>query len=229
MQSRNLLSGIVLAALIAVGCLPAFAHNSSDVFAAVRDVRGQPVRSMLSGQCVLTVWPGNNPDCLGMHREIALADRTVYFEFNKYNLTPEATAKLDSLSNLLRGDKDVKSLSIVGYADRIGSRSYNEQLSKKRAMSVRDYLIAQGFPKVELAKVRWFGKDHPSAKCPGKMSREDLIACLQPDRRVEVEVNYVKTVVHTDGVKHHRMKKKAAAPAGTALAAPAKPAAAPKK
>jgi outer membrane protein OmpA-like peptidoglycan-associated protein len=207
MKSRVLLSGLVLAALT-FASVPALAHNSSDMFSPVRDVRGNPVRSLLSGQCVLTHWSGSDGECLGMRREIALEDRTVYFDFNKSDLTNEGRNKLDSLANILRGDKDVKSLSIVGYADRIGSRDYNASLSKKRAMTVRDYLIAQGFPKVELAKLRWFGKDRPSAKCDADLAREDLIACLQPDRRVEVEVNYVKTV--KTGKK--AVKKKAAAP-----------------
>jgi hypothetical protein len=80
MKSRHLLSGVVFAAVLALFGLPASAHNNSDVFAAVHDVRGAPVRSMLSGQCVLTRWPGSDAECLGMRREIALEDRTVYFD-----------------------------------------------------------------------------------------------------------------------------------------------------
>ncbi|HVY12507.1 MAG TPA: OmpA family protein [Alphaproteobacteria bacterium] len=215
---RVALSGIVLTVLMLCS-LQASAHSTADVFAPVRDARGQPVRSLLSGQCVLTAWPGPDSQCLGMRREIALEDRTVYFEFNKSNLTPEAQAKLDSLAGILRNEQGVQSLSIVGYADRIGSQSYNQALSKKRAVSVRDYLIAQGFRKVEVAKVRWFGEDHPATKCPNNLGREDLIACLQPDRRVEVEVNYVKSV---PAMRHHKKKAMApAAPAGAMAPAPA--------
>jgi outer membrane protein OmpA-like peptidoglycan-associated protein len=217
MKSRVFLSGLVLAGALILSSLPASAHNSADMFSPVRDVRGNPVRSLLSGQCVLTHWSGSDGECLGMRREIALEDRTVYFDFNKSELTSEGRNKLDGLTNILRGDKDVKSLSIVGYADRIGSRDYNASLSKKRAMTVRDYLIAQGFPKVDLAKLRWFGKDRPSAKCDADLAREDMIACLQPDRRVEVEVNYVKTV-KTSAKK--AVKKKA--PAAPAKEAPKK-------
>lgn len=121
MQSRHVLSGVVFAAALILSGLPALAHSTADVFAPVRDARGVPVRSMLSGQCVLTSWPGPDGRCLGLRREIALEDRTVYFEFNKSSLTAEATGKLDSLMGILRDTPDVQSLSIVGYADRIGS------------------------------------------------------------------------------------------------------------
>lgn len=221
MQSRHVvLSAIFAAALVFCG-LPAFAHNNSDVFAAVRDVRGQPVRSMLSGQCVLTSWAGSDAECLGMRRGISLEERTVYFEFNKSNLTSEAQGKLDSLAGILHNEQDVQSLSIIGYADRIGSKSYNEALSKRRALSVRDYLIAQGFKNVSVAKVRWFGEDRPSTHCADNLQRAELIACLQPDRRVEVEVNYMKTT------RMGHKAKKVVMPMASGKTAPAK--AAPKK
>jgi outer membrane protein OmpA-like peptidoglycan-associated protein len=234
MQSRHVLSGIVLAAAIILSGLPAFAHSTADVFAPVRDARGLPVRSMLSGQCVLTSWPGPDGRCLGLRREIALEDRTVYFEFNKSNLTAEATAKLDSLMGILRDTPDVQSLSIVGYADRIGSVAYNEQLSKKRAISVRDYLTSQGFKNVSVARVRWFGEQHPATKCPNGLARPELIECLQPDRRVEVEVNYVRTVrTMPDGstapVHHKKKVKKAPAVTTTAPASPTPSKETPKK
>ncbi len=206
MQFRHVaLCGIALSAALTLSA-PAQAHNNGDAFSPVRDARGAPVRSMLSNQCVLTRWPGMEGECLGTYRHIALEDRTVYFEFNKAYLTPKAKAKLDSLTGILRNEKNIKSLSIVGYADRIGSRKYNAALSKKRALSVRAYLRSQGFNNVNVARIRWLGEDRPTTSCPGDLTRGELIACLQPDRRVEVEVNYEQTVL--GGKKKTYYKKK---------------------
>jgi OmpA-OmpF porin, OOP family len=81
----------------------------------------------------------------------------------------------------------------VGYTDRIGSDAYNLKLSQRRAQAVKDYLVTKG---IEPNRVYTEGKGEanpvkqcadPSPKGEVK-SRAQLIACLQPNRRVEVEV-----------------------------------------
>lgn len=123
---------------------------------------------------------------------IAQDERSVYFDFDKATLTDEARAKLDSLAGKLTSDDQVKRANISGYADRIGTRSYNEQLSKKRAETVRRYLVSRGFIKGQVAQTKWLGESVPVTQCPDDLSREALIQCLQQDRRVEVEIEYQK-------------------------------------
>jgi len=125
-----------------------------------------------------------------VHQQIALEQRTVYFNFNQASLTPDSQAKLDTLSQVLRSDTQVTQANIVGYADRMGSPSYNESLSQKRAMAVRDYLAAHGYVNAQVANTRWFGEQYPTTQCPTNLSRDALIACLAKDRRVEVEIDY---------------------------------------
>ena len=60
------------------------------------------------------------------------ADRTVYFGFNNDRPTDAEQEKLDSLASRLLSSNDVTSTKIVGYADRMGSTSYNEKLSRRR-------------------------------------------------------------------------------------------------
>ncbi len=220
LSRRATIGGLVFAAAIMTIASVAEARLA-DYYKPVRDLRGNVVRST-NGNCVLTRQEGFGPECGGLrkHVEIALEDRTVYFAFNDSSLTDEAKSKLDSLAGILRNEQDVKSLSIVGYADRIGSVSYNQALSRKRALTVRDYLVAQGMTNVNVAKTRWVGKSKPSTNCAGDKKTNDLIACLAPDRKVEVEVNYAKTVVTTPAGKpvHHKAKAavKKAAPAPAA-------------
>lgn len=113
---------------------------------------------------------------------------TELFEFNKALLTPEARSKLDSeVVAKLRDLKEVRYIIVNGHADRIGSAQYNQRLSEKRADAVRAYLVSKG---VDQSKVETlgFGKTLPVKSCPDQKDRKALIECLQPNRRVVVEV-----------------------------------------
>lgn len=69
--------------------------------------------------------------------------RVVYFEFNKYGLTPRAKRIISNMASEL---KNVKSYNITlnGYSDRVGTEDYNMKLSKNRAKSVKDALVDAG-------------------------------------------------------------------------------------
>ncbi len=120
--------------------------------------------------------------------EFTREERTVYFVFDRFDLSLEAKERLDALANALKTDQSVQDARLVGYADRIGSLAYNDKLSQKRAETVRDYLIASGYTNAHVTKTRWVGKTKPSTNCPAAGTRQKLIACLQNDRRVEVEI-----------------------------------------
>ena len=86
--------------------------------------------------------------------------------------------------------KSVSAVTINGHADRLGSNEYNQKLSEKRAEVVKAYLVGQGVP-ANNVDTFGFGKTQPAqgvAKCEDALGRAKLIACLQPHRRVEVEL-----------------------------------------
>jgi OOP family OmpA-OmpF porin len=90
----------------------------------------------------------------------------------------------------LRGSQfDV--ITVTGHTDRIGSHAYNQKLSERRADSVKSYLVeSAGIPDGKVTS-RGADGDDPVTKpdeCPGEKRTPQLIACLQPDRRVDVEV-----------------------------------------
>jgi OOP family OmpA-OmpF porin len=110
------------------------------------------------------------------------------FDFNKATLRPEGTAKLDKLVSDIKGIK-LEVIIAVGHTDRFGTDAYNQNLSEKRAAAVKTYLVSKG---VEAARVyaEGKGKKQPvtnAADCKGAKSKK-TIDCLQPDRRVEIEV-----------------------------------------
>jgi len=111
------------------------------------------------------------------------------FDFDKAVLRPEGKAKLDDVTDKLKGMK-LEVIIAVGHTDRIGSDQYNQKLSEKRAEAVKAYLVGKG---VEPNRIYTEGKGEKQPvtgdKC-GKSEKKtkQLIECLQPDRRVEIEV-----------------------------------------
>src|SRR5471032_50328 len=75
---------------------------------------------------------------------ITLSDAgAVLFAFNKSDLTPAGQSQLDSLMDKLQS-ADVVSIKVIGYTDNVGSESYNQALSERRASSVAAYLLSRG-------------------------------------------------------------------------------------
>jgi OOP family OmpA-OmpF porin len=111
----------------------------------------------------------------------------VLFEFDKAELKDAGKQKLDELADQVKGAK-VDEIVVVGHADRIGSENYNEKLSQARAQSVKDYLAERG-AQTNVITAQGKGESAPLTgdQCK-KMAGKKLIECLQPDRRVEIEV-----------------------------------------
>lgn len=116
----------------------------------------------------------------------------VLFDFNSAELKEGGKQRLDELASQVK-DADVDEIVAIGHADRIASEDYNQKLSEARAQSVRDYL--QG--KVSNARAvtaEGKGESQPvtGEDCkkmgPERAANKKLVSCLQPDRRVEIEV-----------------------------------------
>ena len=114
------------------------------------------------------------------------------FDFDKAVLRPDGLAKLDDLVSKLAG-VTLEVIIGVGYTDRIGSLAYNQKLSVARAQAVKDYLVSKG---IEPNRIYTEGKGpaNPVKQCPDPSPKgevrnfKQLVDCLQPNRRVEVEV-----------------------------------------
>jgi OmpA-OmpF porin, OOP family len=108
------------------------------------------------------------------------------FDFDKAILKPAGKEKLDDLA----GKIEALNLEVVvatGYTDRIGSNAYNDRLSLRRAQAVKAYLVSKGVP-ADRVYTEGKGKRDPVTTGCNQKNRKALIACLAPDRRVEVEV-----------------------------------------
>ncbi len=112
------------------------------------------------------------------------------FTFDKAIVRPDGKVALDKFAQELRGTEfDV--ITVEGHTDRLGSTAYNQRLSTQRAEAVKAYLVSTGgVPGPKISAVGK-GETTPVTKakdCVGNKPTPKLIACLQPDRRVEAEV-----------------------------------------
>jgi OmpA-OmpF porin, OOP family len=171
-----------LAVMIAMGSL----MSSSAHAAILRTTAGTPVLTK-EGAAVLTVVEGA---ICGADRasELAIqAERIVFFDFNKSELTKQYKQQLRSFAKKLHNTPTAKTMTIVGFADRLGDVAYNEKLALKRAKTVRDFLVGLGV-KAKKVEVRSLGKSVPKAECAADLPRAEMIPCLGVDRRVEIEI-----------------------------------------
>lgn len=204
---------LTLAGLFVI--VSAGAAQADDYRDVVRSSDGQIVHDEAFGTCVRTKWITDKDACANCpvaeeHTIIAREDRTVYFAFNEAVLTEESMERLDSLAERINAASDIEGVRVVGFADRIGTASYNEKLSKKRAQTVRDYLVTRGIANASVTKTRWVGKSESNTPCPKGDDRTQLIECLQPDRKVEVEIVYRRETMVTPApapARHHHHPK----------------------
>jgi outer membrane protein OmpA-like peptidoglycan-associated protein len=108
----------------------------------------------------------------------------VFYDFDKATLRPESMASLDSLVNFMK-DNPSLSVEIYSYTDSKGSNKYNEELSKRRAQSVVDYLVQHGIEDQRLV-AKGFGDKMPVA--PNKIGRKDNPEGRQLNRRTEFRI-----------------------------------------
>jgi len=104
----------------------------------------------------------------------------VLFDTGSYTLKPGAREKLAKISGIVLAHPGLN-LQIEGHTDSVGTDEFNQQLSERRADSVRDFLAEQGVPGSAIS-ARGFGKAQPVAS-------NDTAEGRQRNRRVELVVN----------------------------------------
>lgn len=98
--------------------------------------------------------------------------RSVYFDFDKYNLDEEAMKRLNDVKKALDTQPGYQ-LTISGHADDRGNDNYNERLSRRRANAVAKYLMAQGMDKDRIV-MKAYGESRPAIPCTIGDCSEDV-------------------------------------------------------
>jgi len=114
------------------------------------------------------------------------------FAFDKADIRADAAGILDDVVDKMHRYPEVELIVVTGHTDRIGTEAYNQKLSDRRAAAVRNYLVNKG---VDAGRVQSVGRgeSEPVVACgniKGKENRSNkaLIQCLQPNRRVVIEI-----------------------------------------
>lgn len=107
------------------------------------------------------------------------------------SIRPEGLVALNHIAGDLNAHAaQIASVSIKGYTDRLGGEPYNRALSQRRADAVRNYLVSHG---VDASKIsaEGLGSATPLVDCMN-VGRRALVACLAPNRRVEVVTDWAR-------------------------------------
>lgn len=120
------------------------------------------------------------------------------FAFDKAELSAAGRQSLDGLVEglMAHAKHRDRTINVHGYTDRLGADAYNQRLSERRAQTVRDHLVGKGLP-FDQVTAQGHGEDDPvtGTSCQGDTATKGLIDCLQPDRRVVIDVEGQEEVV----------------------------------
>ena len=105
------------------------------------------------------------------------ANATIYFEFDKSNLTSKSIQTLKSTVNALNENSSIQ-ITLAGHADERGTREYNLALGQRRAETVSDYLVLNGISKNRIT-VKSYGEERPAVLGQDEKS-------YSKNRRVEI-------------------------------------------
>jgi len=185
-----------LATLLASSASLAYAATDQD---AAYDKRNSFIVDS-KGDCVRTKWMGGDDPCnpaapaptpvappAPQMPSVSLEQRTIYFDFDKSSLTAEATAKLDNLANIINGSSAIADVRIHGFTDQFGTSDYNKKLADARAASVKNYLDGKSRLASTIGDIKGIGKSAPEQGCNALKKRDEKIACMAKERRVEIE------------------------------------------
>ncbi len=119
----------------------------------------------------------------------------VLFAFGKASLKGSAAQALDKATAEINGYGSVTGVQVNGYTDYIGTAKSNVRLSQRRAETVANYLLSKGI-KRDVLSAAGYGETNPVTgdTCKKVKGRKAKIACLAPDRRVEIQVQGTKKI-----------------------------------
>ena len=131
--------------------------------------------------------PGAQVERVGEGIQVTFDDKSgVNFEFDSADLTPEAKSNLEKIAEVFLEFPDTD-LAIEGHTDDTGNEDYNMKLSKRRANSVKSFLVASGVSSSRMS-VTAFGESAPRYDNATKEGQ-------RKNRRVEIGISANKEMI----------------------------------
>lgn len=110
----------------------------------------------------------------------------LYFNEGSEELSKVELKKIDKLLTSINLSQ-IRAVHVLGYADKEGNELYNFELSKKRAISIKDYLVSKGL-KESLFKIYYFGEFKAPDKAPAKNRKAKLEIYYQQEGENPVHI-----------------------------------------
>ena len=147
------ISILSLAGLLALGALSGCANKKGQQYAGVDGdyVNGTPLAGNAAGDRV------DGANFLGAN-VIRGQYAPVQFGYDSFSVAPDQESKVSAVADALRDSS--KTLIVAGFTDDRGTEEYNRSLGEKRALAVREALIAKGLKAANIQTVS-FGKEMP--------------------------------------------------------------------
>lgn len=101
----------------------------------------------------------------------------LYFDLNQYSLDDDSKEKITNLYQVIK-DTDPVLTILEGYADSTGNPSYNDELSKRRVMTVKNYLIELGLPQNDIITY-FYGSRNYMVKSNGNPEKENRVVIIR--------------------------------------------------
>ncbi len=177
-HTLNKLSLAVAASIFVAGSALALSADQ-----ALTDQRGDRILDNY-GDCILTHDGAGSCKSAVVEKQDISFGADAFFAFDKAELRPEAKIKLDELVSKLQQVPEVRSISLAGHTDGVGSDKYNQGLSERRANAVANYLVAKGINPAVL-QTAGYGKSNPIATNATAEGRAQ-------NRRVDLQIETVK-------------------------------------
>ena len=118
-------------------------------------------------------------DTMSTEEEAMLIFKDVLFDFDKFNIRPDARLTLDAIASFLNSNRSLN-IVVEGHCDERGTNDYNLALGEKRASSTRAYLISLGVAQEKIIAMT-FGEEKPSCE-------EHYESCWQKNRRAHFAI-----------------------------------------
>ncbi|HCR86127.1 MAG TPA: hypothetical protein DIV86_05560 [Alphaproteobacteria bacterium] len=144
--------------------------------------------------------PAPKPEMLVREKLIKYSDilrQSVYFDNDMFNIDSDDETRMNEVIDEITKSKGVTAVRLVGYADRHATDAHNIKLSRKRALNVLNYFNSKGYFTSGDVQYGFYGERRPVTTCPTNRPKAEQIACLQADRRVDIEVDLIRERIET--------------------------------
>lgn len=143
-------------------------------------VAAMPVAAPPPAEVNSAAAPEPEPAATQPQPEVITLKGDALFGFNRTEIRPEARKQLSDIASKLKAQQSIEAIVISGHTDAAGPETYNQELSKKRAESVKQFLVNEGVVSKSIV-VQALGEERPVASNDTKDGRAQ-------NRRVEILV-----------------------------------------